>query len=192
MLIICTETYWRRFARKETPGTGLGVIYESGLIQQLLNNSGGVNTKFLPAVFTDEDGAHIPLELQRYDHFLFSTDGYEKLYRLLTGQPKTEKPVLGRLRALPSKQAKPDFRNALWNVPARNPFFTGREPYLQTIHQILTQTNAAALSGIGGIGKTQTAIEYAHRHRGDYQAVLWCSADQDATLLSSFAAQRTP
>ena len=78
---------------EEEPGTGLGATYESGLIQQLLYNSGGLNTKFLPAVFTEEDRAHIPLELQRYAHFLISGDGYEELYRLLTGQPKTEKPV---------------------------------------------------------------------------------------------------
>ena len=91
-------------------------------------------------------------------------------------------------RALPSKQPKSDFRNVLWNLPARNPCFTGREPYLQTLHESLAQTSVAALSGIGGIGKTQTAIEYAHRHRGDYHAVLWSSAESEADRLSGFAA----
>ena len=122
-------------------------------------------------VFTGEDRTHIPIELQRYANFLIPGDGYEALNCHLTGQPKRKKPPL------PSRQAKSDYRNSVWNVPARNPFFTGREPYLEALHTILTQNNGAALSGIGGIGKTQTAIEYAHRHRDDYQAVLWCGAD---------------
>ena len=169
--IICTETYARRARGEADPGTGLGATYESGYIRQLLYNSGGSNTKFLPVVFTEEDRVHSPIELQRYANFLIPGDGYEALNRHLTGQPKAKKP------ALPSRQARSDYRNSLWNVPPRNPFFTGREPYLEALHKILTQNNGAALSGIGGIGKTQTAIEYAHRHRGDYQAVLWCGAD---------------
>src|SRR5689334_8042518 len=46
VLVICTETYSRRAAGEEQPGTGLGATYETGSIQQLLYNSGGVNTKF--------------------------------------------------------------------------------------------------------------------------------------------------
>jgi tetratricopeptide (TPR) repeat protein len=147
-----------------------------------------MNTKFIPAVFAENDRAHIPLALQRYNHYLPVGDGYEELYRLLTGQPKAAQPVLGRLRALATKQPQADFHNALWNVPARNPWYTGREPDLQAIHRVLTATKAAALTGIGGIGKTQTAIEYAHRHRADYKAVFWSRADRDAPLLSGFAA----
>jgi len=188
VLVVCTETYCRRWSGQETPGIGRGATHESGLIQQLVYNSSGVNMKFLPVVFTEEDLPHIPLELKRYTSYVLSGNGYEDLYRLLTNQPKTQKPVLGRLRTLPPRQAHPDFRNALWNVPARNALFTGREPYLQAIHQLLTENNSAALSGIGRIGKTQTAIEYAHRFRGDYEAVLWSSVDVDIPLLSGFAA----
>src|SRR5215469_18002572 len=58
-----------------------------------------------------------------------------------------------------------------WNVPfRRNSFFTGREELLNQLHTNLTTTKAAALtqaqaiSGLGGIGKTQTAVEYAYRY----------------------------
>ncbi len=57
---------------------------------------------------------------------------------------------------------------ALWNIPyRRNPYFTGREDALAQLHRALQTDSTVALShpqgisGLGGIGKTQTALEYA-------------------------------
>ena len=70
-----------------------------------------------------------------------------------------------------------------WRVPyRRNPTFTGREEFLGRLHDRLRTNKAAdwhhvvAISGLGGIGKTQVAIEYSYRHRQDYSAVLWLKA----------------
>lgn len=78
---------------------------------------------------------------------------------------------------------------AVWQVPfRRNPFFTGREEVLERLAVLLGAGKAAALSqpqalsGLGGIGKTQTAVEYAYRHRQDYQAVFWARAETPETL----------
>jgi len=79
----------------------------------------------------------------------------------------------------------------LWHVPyRRNPFFTGREEILQLLHDALHRhpvaalIQSAAISGLGGIGKTQTAIEYAYRYRDHYQAVFWLKADSSEVLIA--------
>src|SRR5260370_11711361 len=43
-----------------------------------------------------------------------------------------------------------------------------------------------AISGLGGIGKTQLAVEYAYRFHQDYQVVLWARAESTEALVSSF------
>src|SRR5947199_2295732 len=64
----------------------------------------------------------------------------------------------------------------IWNIPyPHNPFFTGREELLTQIHahfqtkQATATTQSQALSGLGGAGKTQVAVEYAHRYAQCYE-----------------------
>lgn len=84
---------------------------------------------------------------------------------------------------------------AIWNIPyPRNPFFLGRESELAQIRQRLQAGQAIALyqpqaiSGLGGIGKTQLALAYAYRHHQDYQMVWWVQAESTETLSSSYIA----
>ena len=78
----------------------------------------------------------------------------------------------------------------------RNRYFAGREAVLLQLHEQLTQSGAAAMtqvqaiSGLGGIGKTQTAVEYAYRYHYEhpvYKTVFWVNADTEVTLASDFA-----
>lgn len=78
------------------------------------------------------------------------------------------------------------------NVPQRNKHFTGRVDLLSDLRQQVTGKVTAvlahALHGMGGVGKTQLAVEYAYRFKGDYQVVWWISADQIPLVRSSLAA----
>ncbi len=74
-----------------------------------------------------------------------------------------------------------------WLVPGamRTRFFTGRAELLTRLRQHLLDRHRAALSGLGGVGKTQTAIEYAVRHRRDYtNGVFWVNAETIGGLTS--------
>ena len=73
-----------------------------------------------------------------------------------------------------------------------NPNFAGREEDLARIDAALSAgrtaalTNsghAAALSGLGGVGKSVLAREFAWRNRGRYQGVWWVRAEKPETLL---------
>jgi NB-ARC domain len=74
------------------------------------------------------------------------------------------------------------------NLPPRNLVFTGRDELLTALHERLTGgtptavTQPQALHGLGGVGKTQLALEYAHRHGGDYDLVWWVGAEQPAAI----------
>jgi tetratricopeptide (TPR) repeat protein len=79
----------------------------------------------------------------------------------------------------------------IWNIPiTRNPFFTDRTQLLALLHERLSIARTAALTqaqtlyGLGGIGKTQTAAEYAFRYRDEYAHIFWIRAASRETLVA--------
>jgi tetratricopeptide (TPR) repeat protein len=77
----------------------------------------------------------------------------------------------------------------VWNVPPlHNRHFTGRDEELSALKDALAVHRVVALSGLGGMGKTQLAVQYAARHAADYDVVWWIGAEQSTTLVHDFAA----
>lgn len=77
------------------------------------------------------------------------------------------------------------------NLPKRNRFFTGREDILNQLNHVFSTNKGTAivqvLSGLSGIGKTHTALEFCHLHINDYQTILWVNAENEVNLSSSYA-----
>ena len=78
----------------------------------------------------------------------------------------------------------------IFDFPPRNPWFAGRHQEVPGLRQRLCETGKTALgqaiSGLGGIGKTQTAIEFGHRHRDQYDVMIWISTATDFDLKSGY------
>jgi hypothetical protein len=83
----------------------------------------------------------------------------------------------------------PGMLPAVWRVPPRNPAFTGRDQLLADMRVTLSVGGALALQalqGMGGVGKTSLAIEYAHRFAADFEAVWWIDADSPALIAEQY------
>lgn len=82
-------------------------------------------------------------------------------------------------------------------MPLRNKNFTGRKEILERLRQGASSKITAvlpedplptALRGLGGVGKTAVAIEYAYRYRAEYDVVWWIPSEQEALVRASLAA----
>ena len=76
------------------------------------------------------------------------------------------------------------------NLPPRNPYFSGRIEILDKIHANFQSENTVSLNqtivGMGGIGKTQTALEYAYRYAHNYDCIWWVPSETEESALNSY------
>ena len=73
-----------------------------------------------------------------------------------------------------------------------NPHFVGRKELLKTLRMRLSDVGSKqynhriALHGLGGVGKTQTALAYVYAHKSDYESIYWITGVNQASLFSGF------
>jgi hypothetical protein len=96
-------------------------------------------------------------------------------------KPKVRPPFPPDLHRVSSPGRSPE----VWNAPPRLVHFVGREDLLDELSRRLSASGAAAVHGLGGVGKTQFAVEYCHRRSRDYDLVWWAPAEEPRLLVES-------
>src|SRR5215472_14259208 len=97
-------------------------------------------------------------------------------------------------RAITGQPAFPGQVQRIWNVPPRNPHFNGRAAELGKLARGLaagSRVSVESVRGVGGVGKSQLAIEYAHAHASDYELVWWINAEKPAAIADQFTTLAT-
>ncbi len=186
-LMVCTEAYHRRFMGDDEAlrNWAAGVVWEARILRNLLYEDAARHGRIVPVLFEPSDSAFVPTVFRGHFYDISGEHGFESLLRHLLREPGAEATPLGSQGSRWSAFERP------WLVPAalRTTYFTGREGLLARIHVHLSERHRAALSGLGGVGKTQTAVEYALRHRADYpDGTFWINAETIGGLTSDFVA----
>jgi hypothetical protein len=165
------------------------------------------------ALIKDEEGRHrlLPVRVALCDvprllqpllwSDLFGIAEDEALRRLLAaargptrpgGRPVFPPGGTDRDRRAPAGSAPrlPGSLPGIWNVQQRNPAFVGRDTALVELRDQLLAGGTAvarALHGMGGVGKTQLAVEYAYLFSGTYELVWWIAAERTELIATQLA-----
>ena len=207
VLVVCTETYYRRFRGHEKPGKGKGADWEGNLITLVIYHAKSRTSKFVPIFFDGPDEQLIPEPASGHTHYLLdSEENYTKLYAFLTGQADVTPGELGSLKTLARNPVEPlRFESSkeqgrslgkLHGVPDLPPHYLPREADLAGLKQkllnggasvaITGQGQALGVQGMGGIGKTVLAAALAHDSEVRQvfpDGIYWLTIGQKPNLL---------
>jgi eukaryotic-like serine/threonine-protein kinase len=117
--LVCTENYLKRVEGRESTGKGRGVLWEAKLIYNLIYGEDTSFQKFIPLLLEDGTQSSIPLPIRGLTRYYVQTDqGYEDFYRHITNQPRYERPMLGKLKPLPT--IPPQSNREISPLPSQN------------------------------------------------------------------------
>lgn len=107
VLVISSKSYYEKCY---SPSKGKGISWEVNIVYQHIYDANSENTKFIPVYFDENDVQYILTPIKPFTYYnIGDKDGYEKLYWRLRGITQTNKPPLGKLRALPEKERRTMF-----------------------------------------------------------------------------------
>ena len=102
VLMVATAEYRQAVEGRATPGERKGVCWEADLIGEKIYDRSG-RDRFVPVLLDGNSNENVPEHLRGVSFFSLSTpDGYDNLFRRITGQPRVRMKELGQLRSLPS------------------------------------------------------------------------------------------
>ena len=201
VLVVVTKKYKALADRKVKGDYGYGVMHELNAIRNDLAKNKSLTNKYIPVFFSGTNKSSIPdLFSGRTFFHLKTKDDFNGLVSKIIRRGLPEMPPLGGCNQstvldpgflAPSRAPNPV--NRPWFVPhSENRFFTGRRDELDALHAALHGGGRAAIcqaiSGLGGIGKTQTAVRYCYDQRDAYAAVFWLRAQSLDTLTADVQA----
>ncbi|MBS0299609.1 MAG: TIR domain-containing protein [Proteobacteria bacterium] len=185
VIVICTETYLNRVKRKEKPGTGRGVKWESLLAYQDIYDNDSLNSKFVPVIFKATDAAFIPKPLKAFMHYDLSCSGnYEMMCRYLTRQPLVVKPnPKSKLHLPPSNvqtTSTPIYSDRLPDVIGE---FFGCEAELKLLNDAWAGDGTRIIQFIapGGTGKTKLLRHWLDNNKDIDALIAWSFYSQGSS-----------
>ena len=210
VLMVCTDNYRNRVERRVPPHEGKGVCWEARFIYGYIYDD-KANHRFIPVLFPGGSEDDIPRIIKHHQHYRVAScqlpgdTGIESLLREVLGKPAVVKPPLGsepELLPKPLPYGAGAVTSATHSQPSNLPYpslgtlFKGRAQFLTDLHRSLhgdhapatVITTRQAVHGLGGIGKTRLAVEYALAHQAEYSAFLFAIADTPEALRRNLAA----
>jgi hypothetical protein len=181
VLVVCTETYYRRFRGHEEPDKGKGADWEGALITQEIYDGRSATLKFVPVLFSAEHEKFIPEPLRCGTYYtLTSATSYNNLYDFLLGQAGVEPGDVGALKIKPRPKGSPltfgeepathatkaDISRIIKYAPAE---LIGREDETKLLsdawakvqNQDLKRPHILTFVALGGEGKTSLVAKWA-------------------------------
>jgi tetratricopeptide (TPR) repeat protein len=170
VLVVCTETYYRRFRGHEEPGKGKGADWEGALITQEIYDARSRTVKFVPVALAPGQEEFIPEPLRGHTHYPLTTEArYQALYAFLRGQAGVPAGPLGDLRPVAERTAEPlEFdpqpgrRIAATRLRHAADRLFGREAELAALDAAWADpaVHVVTLVAWGGVGKTSLVAKW--------------------------------
>ncbi|MDX1997409.1 MAG: toll/interleukin-1 receptor domain-containing protein [Thermoanaerobaculia bacterium] len=173
VLLVCTETYYRRFWGQEEPGKGKGADWEGAIVTHELYQARSSTKKFIPVLFAATDQQFVPEPLGSHTHYVLTSEQiYQDLCDALLEQAGVEPGPIGPLPIRPRRKAEPltfpgapsgASKVAPTNLGHVAPELFGREADLAKLDAAWAEgrLKVVTLVAMGGAGKTSLVAKWA-------------------------------